>query len=163
MNFQSVLARLKAVPPRHLLIAGLALVVAGAAVVRRSGPAQEAAPGLALSSHRPGGGEVGPPPAALPQVLGAQPKGAPPELARDLFEPQREAAPGGEAGAAPVELVLTATMLSPQGRVAILSGQAVGEGETVMGARVVRIDEGSVELESGGRKVRLNVCPLREE
>jgi hypothetical protein len=32
-----------------------------------------------------------------------------------------------------------------------------------MGARVVRIDEGTVELEAGGRRLTLNVCPLREE
>jgi hypothetical protein len=165
-NLKPWLARLRAVPPRHLAIAGLVLVVVGVAVCKIRGPevAQEAvraaAPaGLAASIERRGptdesGGEAG-------SGLGV----APAALGRDLFEPEKGAPALGEAAPAEAlpELRLTATMLSGEGRVAMINDQALSEGESVMGARVVRIDEGSVELEAGGRRLTLNVCPLREE
>jgi hypothetical protein len=165
-NLKPWLARLRAVPPRHLAIAGLVLVVVGVAVCKIRGPevAQEAvraaAPaGLAAGIERRGptgesGGEAG-------SGLGV----APAALGRDLFEPEKGAPAPGEAAPAEAqpELRLTATMLSDKGRVAMINDQALSEGESVMGARVVRIDEGTVELEAGGRRLTLNVCPLREE
>lgn len=169
-NLKPWLARLRAVPPRHLAIAGLVLVVVGVAVCKIRGPevAQEAvraaAPaGLAASIERRGptgesGGEAG-------SGLGV----APAALGRDLFEPEKGAPAPGETAPqeglveAQPELRLTATMLSGKGRVAMINDQALSEGESVMGARVVRIDEGTVELEAGGRRLTLNVCPLREE
>ena len=64
-----------------------------------------------------------------------------------------KAAPGGEAGA-PVSgpqprFKLTAVLVSPTRRVAIVNGKPMQEGERVAGAEIVKIDGHSVQLREG--------------
>lgn len=52
------------------------------------------------------------------------------------------------------KIELQATLVSPNGNVAILNGEEVSEGDTYLGYTVTRIDEWSVHLEKNG-KIRI--------
>ena len=78
----------------------------------------------------------------------AEPKGAP--ALKDPTEPYRPVANGvdGRAGPAP-RFRLTAVLISPTRRVAIVNGKPMHAGDRVAGAELVKIDERSVQLRDG--------------
>ena len=74
---------------------------------------------------------------------------------RDPMQPYRYVAgPGG--GVAP-RFALTAVLISPLRRVAIVNGKPYVSGETVNGAEIVRIDPDAVHLREHGNEL---VVPL---
>ena len=58
-------------------------------------------------------------------------------------------------------LRVSAIFVSDSRRVAILNGQTVGEGDSVAGATVTRIDDDVVTLEFGGRSVTARLGKVR--
>ena len=87
-----------------------------------------------------------------------------PATAAELRDPMRP--PRGRAEAAPrpetprpsrPDYVLESTLVGPARRSAVISGHLVAPGETLPGARVLRIEAGSVELQSGGRRLHLRL------
>ena len=75
---------------------------------------------------------------------------------RDPMQPFRFAAgPGG--GAAAPRFALTAVLISPTRRVAIVNGKPYERGESVDGAEIVRIDPDAVHLREHGNEL---VVPL---
>ncbi|HVY65689.1 MAG TPA: hypothetical protein VHH11_12780 [Gammaproteobacteria bacterium] len=75
---------------------------------------------------------------------------------RDPMQPYHFAAgPGGALGAP--RFALTAVLISPSRRVAIVNGKPYERGETVNGAEIVRIDADAVHLREHGTEV---VVPL---
>ncbi len=72
-------------------------------------------------------------------------------LVRDPMQPYRYAAgPGG--GVAP-RFSLTAVLISPTRRVAIVNGKPYERGESVNGAEIVRIDPDAVHLREHGNEL----------
>ncbi len=70
-----------------------------------------------------------------------------------LHDPMRPFQPvaGDGPGAAPVpRFRLTAVLISPARRVAIINGKSYQEGQKVSGAEITHIDAQSVELRDGG-------------
>jgi len=63
---------------------------------------------------------------------------------------------GNEAPAAP-RWVLSSTLVARDRNVAVINGEQLEVGETVAGARVVRIRPGRVILERGGRRFELSM------
>jgi len=77
---------------------------------------------------------------------------------RDPMQPFRfVAGPGGVAGSAAPRFALTAVLISPTRRVAIVNGKPYECGEIVNGAEVVRIDPDAVHLREHGNE---HVVPL---
>lgn len=75
---------------------------------------------------------------------------------RDPMQPYRfVAGPGGVAGAP--RFALTAVLISPARRVAIVNGRPYERGETVNGAEIVRIDADAIHLREHGAEI---VVPL---
>ncbi|BCR06406.1 hypothetical protein DESUT3_34750 [Desulfuromonas versatilis] len=56
---------------------------------------------------------------------------------------------------------LSSILVSPERRVAVISGQAVVEGDRIDGARVVAITPSAVLLQKGKREYTLNLTPDR--
>ena len=73
--------------------------------------------------------------------------------------PAAQASPG--AMGVPLGLRLTAAIVSEHGSVAVISGRRVRIGETIAGHTLVKVEERSVTLESGGRQVRLELSSGR--
>ncbi len=73
---------------------------------------------------------------------------------RDPMQPYRYV--GGPGGVAP-RFALTAVLISPTRRVAIVNGKPYERGETVNGAEIVRIDSDAVHLRDHGNEL---VVPL---
>jgi hypothetical protein len=71
----------------------------------------------------------------------------------DPTEPYRPGAggAGGTAGAPAPRFKLTAVLISPTRRVAIVNGKPLQEGQRVAGAELVKIDAHSVQLRDGNR------------
>lgn len=83
----------------------------------------------------------------------------------DPTEPFRPA-PGGSGGASAApqpRFKLTAVLISPTRRVAIVNGKPLQEGQRVAGAELVKIDPRSVQLRDGNRDfvVQLGDAPTR--
>ena len=76
---------------------------------------------------------------------------------RDPMRPYAAPADGGAPRAGPRELRLTAVLISPQRRIAVINGGIYGEGEEVDGARVVRIEPDAVRVRRGAQDL---VVPL---
>jgi hypothetical protein len=75
---------------------------------------------------------------------------------RDPMQPYRFAAGPGGSVAAP-RFALTAVLISPTRRVAIVNGRPYERGESVSGAEIVRIDADAVHLREHGNEL---VVPL---
>ncbi|MCG5514373.1 general secretion pathway protein GspB [Ectothiorhodospira shaposhnikovii] len=56
--------------------------------------------------------------------------------------------------------VLQSVLMAPQRRIAIINGQRVGVGETVDGARVIRIEAAAVALSHEGRDITLRLTEV---
>ena len=78
---------------------------------------------------------------------------------RDPMQPYRfVAGPGSDPGAVTVpRFALTAVLISPTRRVAIVNGKPYERGESVSGAEIIRIDADAVHLREHGNEV---VVPL---
>jgi hypothetical protein len=78
---------------------------------------------------------------------------------RDPMQPYRfVAGPGGPSGVVGVpRFALTAVLISPTRRVAIVNGKPYERGESVDGAEIVRIDPDAVHLRQHGNEL---VVPL---
>jgi hypothetical protein len=76
-------------------------------------------------------------------------------LVRDPMQPYRFVA-GPDGGVAP-RFALTAVLISPTRRVAIVNGKPYERGESVNGAEIVRIDSDAVHLREHGSEL---VVPL---
>ena len=87
--------------------------------------------------------------ACLVSIAGAS-LAAEPAL-HDPTEPYRPAADGSAApiGVPAPRFKLTAVLISPSRRVAIVNGKPLREGQRVAGAELVKIDERSVQLRDG--------------
>jgi hypothetical protein len=87
-------------------------------------------------------------------LLAATARGAEPAM-HDPTQPFRAAA-AGESGAPATgpqpRFRLTAVLVSPTRRVAVVNGKAVPEGQQIGGAEVLRIDGRSVQLREGNRE-----------
>jgi len=71
---------------------------------------------------------------------------------KDPTEPYRPAADGGSGRAGPApRFRLTAVLIAPTRRVAIVNGKPMQEGQRVAGAELVKIDGHSVQMREGGR------------
>ena len=78
----------------------------------------------------------------------------------DPMRPYRvESTPGTERSA-PDRLELSAVLISTTRRIAVINGNFYREGDQVAGARITRIEPGSVRLRRGGEDV---VVPLIRE
>jgi hypothetical protein len=75
---------------------------------------------------------------------------------RDPMQPYRYVAGPGSGAAAP-RFALTAVLISPTRRVAIVNGKPYERGETVGGAEIVRIESDAVHLRDHGNEL---VVPL---
>lgn len=91
-------------------------------------------------------------PLALLVIIGAA-YAAEPAL-HDPTEPFRPSTngAGGPSGAPPPRFTLTAVLISPTRRVAIVNGKPMQEGQRVAGAELVKIDERSVQLRDGNHE-----------
>jgi len=77
-------------------------------------------------------------------------------------DPTQPPGPVTQARAAPSRPtgpVLQSTLVSPQRRVAIISGKRVQVGDTVNGATVTEISQYEVRLRQGGRETTLRLLP----
>lgn len=95
-------------------------------------------------------------PAGLLALVLALPVGA--ETLYDPMRPHSARAPVSVRTPPPsvsAGFELTAILFSPDRRVAVINGKPVSEGERVGAARVTRIAPGQVELETGGKILRL--------
>ena len=74
--------------------------------------------------------------------------------ASELSDPTRPTPLHGERRAAPQQptWTLNSTLVSEDRRVAIINGRAVGVGDQINGARVVRVEQGAVWLEYQGNR-----------
>jgi hypothetical protein len=91
--------------------------------------------------------------ACLVALAGAA-HGAEPAV-HDPTQPFRAGAPGeggSAAGATQPRFKLTAVLLSPTRRVAIVNGKALQEGQRIGGLEVVKIDSRSVLLREGNKE-----------
>jgi hypothetical protein len=77
--------------------------------------------------------------------------GAEPLPLRDPMQPYRFAA--GPGGTAAPRFALTAVLISPARRVAIVNGKPYERGETVDGAEIVRIEQDAVHLREHGNEL----------
>lgn len=79
-----------------------------------------------------------------------------PATAQTLSDPTRPTPLGGERRAAPAQQTwtLNSTLVAEDRRIAIINGHAVGVGDTVSGARVVRVEQEAVWLEYQGNRFR---------
>jgi hypothetical protein len=73
-------------------------------------------------------------------------------LVRDPMQPYRFVAGPGGGGVAP-RFALTAVLISPTRRVAIVNGKPYERGESVNGAEIVRIDPDAVHLREHGNEL----------
>lgn len=86
-----------------------------------------------------------------------------PVMAENIADPMKP--PGGpvhDAGRqepVDVRLQLTTTYVSKTRKYAVINATRYTEGELVSGSRILSINPGSVELDQGGKKVRLSVLP----
>ena len=82
----------------------------------------------------------------------------------DPTEPFRPSANGaaGPTGAPPPRFTLTAVLISPTRRVAIVNGKPLQEGQRVAGAELVKIDWRSVQLRDGNHDVIVQLGKARE-
>ena len=71
----------------------------------------------------------------------------------DPTRPYRAPASNGPAGEARRSFELSGVLLSSSRRIAVINGELYREGDTVDGARVVRIDPRSVRLQRGDQIV----------
>lgn len=76
---------------------------------------------------------------------------------RDPMQPFRFVGSAGGGGAAAPRFALTAVLISPTRRVAIVNGKPYERGETVGGAEIVRIEADAVHLREHGNEL---VVPL---
>ncbi len=76
---------------------------------------------------------------------------------RDPMQPYRFVAGPGGVGVAAPRFALTAVLISPTRRVAIVNGKPYERGESVSGAEIVRIDTDAVHLREHGNEL---VVPL---
>ena len=78
-------------------------------------------------------------------------------LVRDPMQPYRfVVGPGGIGSVAP-RFALTAVLISPTRRVAIVNGKPYERGESVSGAEIIRIDADAVHLREHGNEL---IVPL---
>ena len=84
----------------------------------------------------------------------AEPETKSPPALKDPTEPYRPGPNGGDVRAGPQpRFRLTAVLLSPTRRVAIVNGKPMQEGQRVAGAELVKIDARSVQLRDGDHDV----------
>ena len=84
----------------------------------------------------------------------AEPETKTPPAPKDPTEPYRPAANGGDLRAGPApRFRLTAVLISPTRRVAVVNGTPLQEGQRVAGAELVKIDAHSVQLRDGDHDV----------
>ena len=76
---------------------------------------------------------------------------------RDPMQPYRYVATPGSGGVGAPRFALTAVLISPTRRVAIVNGKPYERGETVGGAEIVRIEPDAVHLREHGNEL---VVPL---
>jgi len=76
---------------------------------------------------------------------------------RDPMQPYRFVASAGGGGVAAPRFALTAVLISPTRRVAIVNGKPYERGESVNGAEIFRIDADAVHLREHGNEL---VVPL---
>ena len=76
---------------------------------------------------------------------------------RDPMQPYRFVAGPGGVGVAAPRFALTAVLISPTRRVAIVNGKPYERGESVSGAEIVRIDADAVHLREHGNEL---IVPL---
>ena len=79
--------------------------------------------------------------------------------ADELYDPMRPYTPDApiERSAGSPGFALSAILYSPSRRVAVVNGRPVSVGDKVNGARVRRIDRGEVQLELGGKVLKLTL------
>jgi hypothetical protein len=95
-------------------------------------------------------------------VLAGAARAAEPAL-HDPTEPFRPSASGVASGRAPApRFRLTAVLISPTRRVAIVNGKPLQEGQSVAGAEIVKIDARSVQLRDGTRDFVVQLGNSRE-
>ncbi len=124
-------------------------------------PGSGSAPGSSAPSTSPS-----PPDAASSQPSGSVPhsylalKSAFVEVTRDPFEESSELA-GSESDSRPLSASLTGVVVTEMGRVAIINGNAVREGETIAEYTVTKIDPTGIELTNPKthETVRLSLKP----
>jgi hypothetical protein len=81
----------------------------------------------------------------------------------DPTQPYRAVPGEGRASGAPApRFKLTAVLISPTRRVAIVNGKPLQEGQRVAGAQLVKIDGRSVQLRDGARDFVIQLGDARE-
>jgi hypothetical protein len=81
----------------------------------------------------------------------------------DPTQPYRGVPGEGRTSAAPApRFKLTAVLISPTRRVAVVNGKPLQEGQRVAGAQVVKIDGRSVQLREGARDFVIQLGDARE-
>lgn len=85
---------------------------------------------------------------ALLAVVGAVRADEPP--VRDPMRPFGRGSAGGAAVAAVPRFALTAVLIAPTRRIAIVNGKPYSQGESVDGAEIVSIEQGAVRLREHG-------------
>lgn len=77
----------------------------------------------------------------------------------DPTQPMGRAATSRAAPSRPAGPVLQSTLVSPQRRLAVISGKQVRVGDTVNGAVVTEISQYEVRIRQGGRETTLRLLP----
>lgn len=77
----------------------------------------------------------------------------------DPTQPMGRMAPSHAAPSRPRGPVLQSTLVSPQRRLAVISGKQVRVGDTVNGAVVTEISQYEVKIKQGGRETTLRLLP----
>jgi len=101
---------------------------------------------------------------AGPAGLGASPSTATPfrpaPAAAAAPSPKAAAQPAAPSPPPPLDeskFKLSGVMMGPGGATAIINGQSVTQGETVDGAKVIRVSQHSVDLEVNGRRLTIRM------
>ena len=80
---------------------------------------------------------------------------------RDPMQPYRPAQIAAAAGAAQPRYALTAVLISPARKIAVVNGRAYRQGERVSGAELVRIEPDAVHLREGNANIVIRLASTR--
>lgn len=82
---------------------------------------------------------------------------------RDPMQPFEYVQVPGARGTAPRRLELTAVLVAPERRVAVINGSIRREGDWIEGAQITRIEAQAVHLRRGGEDIVVRLKPRRTE